>query len=86
MAQALFNMPRFPLKNLRKVQAVISLGKKYSPVALENACSSALELGNYSYRFINLCAKNYREPKDNKTQLAPIRQQELICLQGGIHE
>ncbi len=84
MAQALFKMPRFPLKNLRKVQAVISLGKKYSPVALEYACSSALELGNYSYHFINLCAKNYREPKDNKTQLAPIRQKELICLQGGI--
>ena len=83
LIKKLFKMPRFPLKKLRKAQAIIGIAKKYSNEAMEYASSNALELEKYSYYFINSCAKNYRKPIDNRTLQTPTRQLELICLQGG---
>ncbi len=83
LLKRLFKMPRFPLKSLRKAQAIIGLAKKYSHEAMEYASDNALELEKYSYYFINSCAKNYRKPIDNRTLQTPTRQLEFICLQGG---
>jgi transposase len=86
LVKKLFKMPKFPLKNLRKVQAVLSLSEKYSKDAMEYASGTSLEMHKFSYHFIKSCAKNYREPIDSRTSEAPIRQLELICLQGGKSE
>lgn len=83
LVKRLIDMPRFPLKNLRKIQSVIGLTKKYSQETMEYASKNALELEKYSYHFINSCARNYRTPKDNRTLQAPKRQMEFTCLQGG---
>lgn len=86
LVKKLFKMPKFPLKNLRKVQAVLSLSNKYSKEAMEHTSETALEMNKFSYNFIKSCAKNYRKPKDLRTLDAPSRQLELICLQGGKNE
>jgi len=86
LVQKLFQMPKFPLKNLRKVQGILALGDKYPRAAMEYACESALVRERYSYHFIKSCAKNYREEKDPRINIAPTRQLELICLQGGNNE
>ena len=86
LTEKLFNMPKFPLKNLRKVQSVLSLSNKYSKEAMEYACETALEVEKYSYHFIKSCAKNHREKKEARVYQAPARQLELICLQGGKDE
>ena len=83
LVEKLIKMPRFPLKNLRKVQAVVGLRKQYSAEAMESAAMSALELNKHSYNFIKSCAKNYRPPVAETTLKAPQRSLELICLQGG---
>ncbi len=83
LVNRLFKMPRFPLKNLRKVQAVMALTKKYSNEAIEYACETSLERNKHGYYFINSCAKNYRKEIDQRVNEVPIRQLELICLQGG---
>ena len=83
LIKRLLNQDRFPLKKLRKIQAVIGLKKKFSNDELDYGCEMALELGRYSYRFINSCAKNYLKPKDLRSLEAPQRQLELVCLQGG---
>jgi hypothetical protein len=86
LIKKLFGMPRFPLKNLRKVQSILALSERYSQEAMEYASESALETQKYSYNFINSCAKNYREKKDMRVNEAPTRQLEFICLQGGKSE
>jgi transposase len=83
LVNRLFKMPRFPLKNLRKVQAVMGMTKKYSTEAIEYACGVSLERNKYGYYFLNSCAKNYRKQIDVRVDKAPMRQLELICLQGG---
>jgi transposase len=82
LTKRLFDMPKFPLKNLRKVQAVINLSAIFSKEAMEYASESALELNKYTYNFIKSCAKNFRPKKENRIYQAPYRQLELICLQG----
>ena len=86
LVRRLFQMPKFPLKNLRKVQGILSLANKYPSEAMEYAGETALEMNKFSYNFIKSCAKNYRKPKDLRTFEAPSRQLELICLQGGNNE
>ena len=86
LVKRLFDQPRFPLKNLRKVQSLISLSKKYSPEAMEYASESALEMNKYGYHYIKSCAKNYRPKRETRTNQAPARQLEFICLQGGKNE
>jgi hypothetical protein len=86
LTKKLFEMPRFPLKNLRKVQAVIKLSAYFSKEAMEYASGSALELNKFNYNFIKSCAKNFRPKKENRIFQAPYRQLELICLQGENNE
>lgn len=86
LVEKLLSMPRYPLKNLRKVQAVVSLQKKYSRTAVESAATDALKFDKFSYHFIKMCAKNYRTPKPKIIYAAPSRQKQLVCLQGGINE
>ena len=86
LVKKLFKMPKFPLKNLRKVQAVLSLANIYPVEAMEYASETALEMNKLSYNFIKSCAKNYRAPVDTRTFEAPLRQLDLICLQGGKNE
>jgi len=74
---------RHPLKNLRKIQGILSLSDKYSPEALNYGCDRALEFNKLVKRFIENCAKSYRPKKDNNKSKTPIRQLDLICLQGG---
>ncbi len=82
LIELLIDMPRFPLKNLRKMQGIIDLRKKYSSEAMEYASKSALELRKYNYNFIKSCAKNYREPENDQRHLPPNRQSDFTCLQG----
>jgi hypothetical protein len=72
-----------PLRNLSKVQGILSLGQTYGNEKLEYAAQSALELNKYSYVFIKNCAKNYQPAKPTQT-LLPARQREFVCLQGGL--
>ena len=78
----IFNEHRFPLKNLRRVQGILSLKRRYDHESLEYAASQALIFRKSSYRYIDSCARNY-SPPDKRLQMAPLRDQGLICLQGG---
>lgn len=83
LAKKLIDEPRHPLKNLAKLQGILALADVFSSEALEDAVSSALELDKTSYSFIKQCTKNYR-PSDKAVEVkAPLRQLDLICLQGG---
>lgn len=81
-----FNEQRFPLKRLRRVQAILALEKAHNHEALEYACEKALEFNKTGYHFIKSCAKNFK-PKTNTIHLVtPVREKQFICLQGGAHE
>ena len=81
--ERLIRANRHPLKNLRKIQGILSLESKYSGEALDYGCEMALEHDRLIKRFIDNCSKNYRPPKEKIVSQAPIRNKELICLQGG---
>jgi hypothetical protein len=83
LTKKLIDEPRHPLKNLGKLQGILALAEIFGAEALEEAVGSALELNKMTYAFIKQCAKNYR-PSDRTLEVkAPLRQLELICLQGG---
>jgi transposase len=84
LIERIFKEAKFPLKNLRKAQGVIELAKKFEKEAIESAAESALLYNKLFYSYIKQCAENYRPPSDDVTFKTPIRQLELICLQGGI--
>lgn len=86
LIRKIFNECRFPLKKLRRVQAILSLGKKYGKESLEYASGQALEFGKWGYHFIASCAKNYRPQETSKKLSAPQRELKFICLQGGYDE
>jgi uncharacterized circularly permuted ATP-grasp superfamily protein len=75
--------PRHPLKNLGKLQGVLSLAEVLGAVALEAAVGMALEHDKTTYAYIKQCAKNYRPEEDSFEAMAPRRQLEFVCLQGG---
>jgi hypothetical protein len=83
LVERLFQTVRHPLKNLRKVQAIIALTKKFDRMAFEYAAEASLFHNKLFYAFIKQCAKNYRPPKEITVLKAPLRQLELIYLQGG---
>ena len=83
VVEKLIKANRHPLKNLRKIQGILSLEKKYSKEALDYACDRALEFNKLIKRFIENCAKSYRPPRIDSISKTPIRSRELICLQGG---
>ncbi len=47
-----------PLKNLRRVQGIIGLGKKYSKIQMEDACKTALKLNQMSCAFVEKFLKH----------------------------
>jgi transposase len=82
--EKLLNEDRFPLKNLRRVQGIISLSKQFNREAIEYGCEMALEFECLSYERIKRFAKGYRPQKDDSFNMSPTRQVDLICLQGGL--
>ena len=80
---AMFNEHRFPLKNLRRVQAVVALKKKYSREALEYASSKALLFNKLSYRYVDSCARSYKPERLTSKSGVPNREKQFTCLQGG---
>lgn len=79
----LIDEPKHPLKNLSKLQGVLALAETFSNEALEYAVSTALEENKTTYSYIKQCAKNYRPHEENSEAIAPRRQLEFVCLQGG---
>jgi transposase len=82
----IFTTQCFPLKNLRRAQAILSLSKTYSNAALEFASKQALVFHKTNYRYIESCVKNYRPKITTNENQAPVRDKQFICLQGGSHE
>jgi hypothetical protein len=74
---------RHPLKNLGKLQGVLSLAEAWGAEALEVAVGMALEHNKTTYAYIKQCVKNYRPEEDTFEAIAPRRQLEFVCLQGG---
>ncbi len=84
LVESIFSQDRFPLKNLRKVQGILGLKNQFDVEAMEYASEMALEFNKMNYDRIKRFAKGYRPRRDDQKDLLPIRQQELICLQGGL--
>lgn len=84
LIETVFDLDRYPLKNLRKAQGILGLRSQFEREAMEYASEMALEFNKMNYDRIKRFAKGYRPRKDTDTDLLPIRQQELICLQGGL--
>jgi hypothetical protein len=82
--EKLLNEDRFPLKNLRRIQGIIGLSKQFEKEAMEYGCEMALYYEYLNYDRIKKFAKGYRPKRENKTEQSPLRQTELICLQGGL--
>ena len=80
--ERLVRTERHPLKNLRKMQGILAIGKGCTAESMEFACGLALEHDRLFYRFIKSCASSYRPKVPSTTSMAPVRQLELICLQG----
>ena len=81
----LIRMDKFPLKTLRKVQGVLGLSKNYSNDALESGAELCLEFNKLTYMALKNFTKNY-QPKNEKVNSVPVRNINLICLQGGKDE
>lgn len=86
LVKRLFTEPKYPLKNLRKAQSILSFEKRYGKVVLESACEKALLFDKLSYRYIKSCVENYRLNSTQSITKAPQRQESFICLQGGKNE
>jgi hypothetical protein len=84
LIEKVFALDKHPLKNLRKVQGILSLKLKNSNEAIEYGSEMAIEFNKFNYEGIKKFARGYRPKKDDTTDLLPLRQQELICLQGGL--
>lgn len=77
---------RFPLKVLRKIQGILRLKSIFTIEALEHGCELAIKFDKLNYNNIKNFCKNFKNIKKDRNQKAPVRQLELICLQGGICE
>jgi exopolysaccharide biosynthesis predicted pyruvyltransferase EpsI len=83
LAKKLIDEPRHSLKNLSKLQGILALAETLGDEAIEYAVGAALEQDKTQYSYIKKCAKNYRPDEDSPEALAPRRQLEFVCLQGG---
>lgn len=84
LIEAIFAQDKYPLKNLRKVQGVLGLKNQFASEAMEYASEMALSFNKLNYDRIKGFAKGYRAKRNHQNDLLPLRQQELICLQGGL--
>ena len=72
-----------PLVNLRKIQGILKLQKKYNNEALEYGAGQGLIMNRLFYQYINSCAKNYHPDKNIENSDIPERSVHFTCLQGG---
>jgi hypothetical protein len=84
LVERLMNENKYPLKNLRKIQGVLKLATQYEKEAMEYACEMAMHFESLSYGRILRFAKGYRPKTDSDFDTSPVRQIELVCLQGGL--
>lgn len=84
VVEKLLNEDRFPLKNLRRIQGILSLSKQFERDAMEYGCEMALHYEYLNYDRIKKFARGYRPQREKNIDLSPSRQAELICLQGGL--
>ncbi len=83
LVKKLIDEPKHPLKNLSKLQGVLALADTFGNDALEHAVGVALEEDKTQYAYIKQCAKNYSPDGNSFEAMAPRRQLEFVCLQGG---
>lgn len=83
LVKRLIDEPKHPLKNLSKLQGVLALAEAFGNEAIEYAVGAALEQDKTTYNYIKQCAKNYRPEDESSEAMAPLRQLEFVCLQGG---
>jgi hypothetical protein len=83
LVERLFAQDCFPLKSLRRVQGILGLKNQIEREAFEYASEMALDFNKLNYDSIKRFAKGYRRASEN-INLLPLRQQEFICLQGGL--
>lgn len=83
LVKKLIDEPKHPLKNLSKLQGVLALVDAFGNEALEYAVGVALEEDKTQYSYIKQCAKNYTPDGESFEAMAPRRQLEFVCLQGG---
>ena len=62
--ERLLNEDRFPLKNLRRVQGILSLAKQFEREAMEYGCEMALHFEYLNYDRIRRFAKGYRRKRN----------------------
>lgn len=72
-----------PLANLKKIQGILNLRRKYSSEELEYGCEMAIISNKLFYQYINNCCKNANYVSQKSESLLPKRDQKFICLQGG---
>jgi len=84
LIERLMNENKYPLKNLRKIQGVLKLTTQYEKEAMEYACEMGMQFESLSYGRILRFAKGYRPKVDSDFDTSPVRQIELVCLQGGL--
>lgn len=77
---------RYPLKVLRKIQGILGLKSSFTNEELDHGCRLAIEFERLSFNNIKKFSKNYKKMNKKHNEKAPIRQLELVCLQGGISE
>ena len=82
--EKLLNEDRFPLKNLRRVQGIVALSKKFEREAMEYGCEMGLHYEYLNCDRIKKFARGYRPLREKKIDQSPSRKMELICLQGGL--
>ena len=58
------------MRNLRKAQAVLRLGEKYGPAAMEAAAQQTLSFGNLQYRSLKTILEKGWLKADNLPQLS----------------
>lgn len=76
---------KYPLKIIRKAQGILRLEKTFGREILNYACGEALEFDTLNFDNIRRFAKYYnKRPKE--ISKAPVRQLDLICLQGGLND
>lgn len=81
----LMGRSNYPLKIIRKAQGILSLESTFGREALEYACEEALEFDRLNFDNVKRFAKNYKSRKVEEV-VAPKRQPDLVCLQGGYCE
>ena len=84
--EKLMRTGQHPLKALRKIQGILGLENKYNKEQLEYGAEMAFEFDKLTYRHVSNYASFWKVKKDECVNIAPIRNSELICLQGGICE